>query len=234
MQALSAIGHATEALFGFGFIALIGFVLFQFFASVGGLSSSSTQQPTSAHQFGTAASAVPPNTTSVEELQAVAPQQNKSMASSDYLQLEIDLNTDALTGLVLKGKYATQKIELMPLAMLIDLWRELARIDSDGRVLLESYLDKVHPIWRNEAAFSDNAREENDSSGRSMTKDDAYDILGLKTGAGVEEIKNAYRQAINKNHPDKGGSNQLTALINKARCVLLAGGKNCDPREPRG
>lgn len=38
--------------------------------------------------------------------------------------------------------------------------------------------------------------------GRTGSKD-PYEILGVKPGAGMEEIRNAYRQAVKTYHPDK-------------------------------
>ncbi|MBW2012095.1 MAG: J domain-containing protein [Deltaproteobacteria bacterium] len=49
-----------------------------------------------------------------------------------------------------------------------------------------------------------NSSESNGSSyqGRTRPKD-PYEILGVSPGAGVEEIRNAYRQAVKTYHPDK-------------------------------
>ena len=55
----------------------------------------------------------------------------------------------------------------------------------------------------------------------SMDKNEAFEILGLDFNASRDDIINAHRILIAKNHPDKGGSDYLSAKINKARDTLL-------------
>lgn len=58
-------------------------------------------------------------------------------------------------------------------------------------------------------------------SSSAMTRDEARLILGLGPQATPEEIREAHRRLIQKNHPDSGGSDYLAAQINQARDVLL-------------
>jgi len=60
---------------------------------------------------------------------------------------------------------------------------------------------------------------ENSSGGMSVK--DAYAILGLKEGASDEDIHQAYINLIQKNHPDRGGSDYLSSQINQAHDVLM-------------
>jgi len=55
----------------------------------------------------------------------------------------------------------------------------------------------------------------------SMTTQNAYKILGLKTNASREEIIITHKKLIQKVHPDKGGSSHLTHEINLAKETLL-------------
>jgi curved DNA-binding protein CbpA len=54
-----------------------------------------------------------------------------------------------------------------------------------------------------------------------MTRQEAYQILGLEPGASQEEIHQAWRRLIKAVHPDHGGSAFLTTKINAAKDVLL-------------
>ncbi len=54
-----------------------------------------------------------------------------------------------------------------------------------------------------------------------MSRDEAYQVLGLAPGATEAEIRAAHRRLMRAAHPDAGGSDWLAARINQARDVLL-------------
>jgi DnaJ homolog subfamily C member 19 len=55
----------------------------------------------------------------------------------------------------------------------------------------------------------------------SMTRQEAYEVLGLKSGADAEAIHAAHRRLMRTAHPDAGGSDWLASRVNQARDVLL-------------
>jgi DnaJ family protein C protein 19 len=55
----------------------------------------------------------------------------------------------------------------------------------------------------------------------SMTREEAYEVLGLHPGASRPDIKEAHRRLMRGAHPDAGGSDWLAARINQARDILL-------------
>jgi len=54
-----------------------------------------------------------------------------------------------------------------------------------------------------------------------MTREEAYQVLGLHPGASEAEIRAAHHRLMRTAHPDSGGSDWLATRINLARDVLL-------------
>ena len=57
--------------------------------------------------------------------------------------------------------------------------------------------------------------------------EDPFEVLGVTEASTDDEIRLAHRRRIRESHPDVGGSNEASALLNRARDVLL------DPAERR-
>jgi len=56
---------------------------------------------------------------------------------------------------------------------------------------------------------------------KSMSQQEAFDILGLKSDASRQQIIAAHKRLMQKFHPDKGGSAHLAAQLNLAKDILL-------------
>ncbi len=63
----------------------------------------------------------------------------------------------------------------------------------------------------------------------SMSAQQALKMLGLKAGFTPEELKNAYKKAAMKAHPDRGGSVGDMQLVNIANDLLSVNGSISGP-----
>lgn len=54
-----------------------------------------------------------------------------------------------------------------------------------------------------------------------MSRQEAYEVLGLRPGATELDIREAHRRLMRGAHPDAGGSDWLATRINQARDILL-------------
>ncbi len=140
-----------------------------------------------------------------------------SQVRSNFLAVELDHDTGAMTGEIIAGRLAGTKLGHLELSTLIGL---LGEFDQESRDLLAAYLDRRHPRWR-EDAQGDAAAGSGPARSGKMTKEEAYQILGLEAGASAEEIGRAHRGLMKKLHPDQGGSTYLAARVNEAKDVLL-------------
>jgi DnaJ domain len=146
----------------------------------------------------------------------------RSTVTTDYLRMSLDHDTGAMTGTVLRGNLAGLRVEGLGLPDLLALLRECRVEDERGARLLEAYLDRVHPDWR-EAMGSAEATGARGGGSSAMTEAEAYAILGLSPGADAEAVKDAHRRLMMKLHPDHGGTDYLATQINRARDLLLRG-----------
>jgi hypothetical protein len=153
----------------------------------------------------------------------------QSRVRTTYIEMRLDHDSGDIEGQVIRGKFSGKWLSDLELKELLELWRECRRHDMQAAQLLEAYIDRKHPDWRELAGGADEQEQEG-SSGRSaggngpMTVDEAYEILGLRPGAAAAEIRKAHRVLMKKLHPDQGGSNYLAAKINEAKDLLLKHG----------
>jgi len=145
-----------------------------------------------------------------------------SQVQTEYLEMELDLDSGAIRGRVLKGVFTGRNITSMAPAELALLWQDCRMADSQSAQIIETYLDHIHPSWR-----EDLARAESEvGPGGKITVDEAYDILGLKPGAPESDVRQAHRELMKKMHPDRGGSSYLAAKINEAKELILQSRKS--------
>ena len=137
-----------------------------------------------------------------------------SAVETATLAMTLDHASGRMTGTVRRGRFAGTDLADLTQEQLIELRDDCAAEDAESVPLLEAWLDRAHPDWR------DAPRAEAAASGV-MTRAEAARILGLGEDASEEEIQAAYRRLMRAAHPDQGGSAWLAARLNAARDYLL-------------
>jgi hypothetical protein len=140
-----------------------------------------------------------------------------SRVVTDHLEVELDHDTGQIRGRVLKGFFAGRDLQSLAPVEMAHLWQDCRFADPQSAQILEAYLDRVHPSWREDMTRNEGER----TVGGGMTREQALDILGLAPGASEDDIRRAHRELMLKLHPDRGGSTFLAAKINEAKDVLL-------------
>jgi hypothetical protein len=143
-----------------------------------------------------------------------------SNVETSSISMTLDHDTGEMDGTVLAGPMQGMQLSAMTRDQLIQLYRWCAASDIDAARLLEAYLDRVAGAeWRQttEGAGTGDAPPHEGT----MSKEEAYSVLGLAPGADADAIRAAHRRMMQQVHPDRGGSAYLAAKINAARDVLL-------------
>jgi len=143
-----------------------------------------------------------------------------SIVRSAFLEMRLDHDSGAMSGRVLAGAAAGRNLDDLDETALMRLRDEVAG-DGDSLALLEGYLDRRMPGWREHVEGDAAAGAGGAADAGAMTDEQAYEILGLAPGAGEAEIRAAHRRLMKRVHPDQGGSTFLAAKINQAKDWLL-------------
>ncbi len=76
------------------------------------------------------------------------------------------------------------------------------------------------PPWRKAAGKQAPGKPPPRGTAGRMSREEAYDVLGLPRGADRAAVQAAYVRLMQAAHPDRGGSDWLAARINQARDAL--------------
>jgi hypothetical protein len=147
-----------------------------------------------------------------------------SRVRSAMIEMELDHATGSIRGVVLAGRDEGKRLDALTRTNLMELYAACRSDDPEGARLLEVYLDRRFPGWR-QAGNSERDAGRTGSGARprpgSISEDEAYEILGLKKGAARHDIARAHRDLMKKLHPDHGGTTDLAARVNEAKDVLM-------------
>ncbi|GAA0771769.1 molecular chaperone DnaJ [Roseibium denhamense] len=144
----------------------------------------------------------------------------RSRVRTAMVEMELDHDTGDMSGTILAGSFQGQTLDDLSDSDLKVLWAETAQ-DDQSRKLVEAYLDRRLPSWREDFEADGAERQGSAASSGPMTDEEAYQILGLSSDAGDAEIRAAHRRLMMRVHPDQGGSGFLAAKINEAKDTLL-------------
>jgi DnaJ domain len=141
-----------------------------------------------------------------------------SQVRSQFLDMMLDHDSGELDGRIVAGPQAGRPLSEFDLSQLTAM---MSGFDAESVALLESYLDRRFPAWRQDAQGNTAAGQRRAAASGKMTDEEAYKILGLQPGAGRDEIGRAHRALMKKLHPDQGGSTYLASRVNEAKDTLL-------------
>ena len=139
-----------------------------------------------------------------------------SHTETSYIRMKLDHGSGELEGEVLKGPYSTRELSSLSRTEIVDLYNN---IDTESKRLLGAFIQRYHPDLA-----SENTEEEEQtasSSSDAMTVEKARKVLGVEEGATRDQIVEAHRRLMQKNHPDRGGSEFIASEINQAKDTLL-------------
>lgn len=144
------------------------------------------------------------------------PPGQRSGVETDSLSMWLDHDSNTMGGSVRGGPQAGRDLAELELPDLLSLRSSLQ--DAQSVSLLDAYLDRRFPDWRNDGESSPPPFTGGDAV---LSVDEARAILGLTADATPDEVRAAHRRLMRQNHPDHGGTNWLATRINEARDVLL-------------
>ena len=145
-----------------------------------------------------------------------------STVRSMWFEMTLDHDSGDMNGRVLRDPFDGRMLDDLDENELRDL---AARVAADGdpesERLLEAYLDRRMPGWRDGSDGDEAAGLGGAPGAGAMGEQEAYEVLGLAPGATEAEIREAHRRLMKRAHPDAGGSAELAARLNEAKDVLL-------------
>src|SRR5262249_40067973 len=140
-----------------------------------------------------------------------------SRVRSAFLDMGPDHDSGELSGTILAGEHAGRSLGEFDLAGLLAM---APAFDAESVALLESYLDRRFPAWRQDTQGNGAGGQRRAAPGGKMTAEEAYQILGLQAGASPDANARAHRALMKKVHPDQGGARHLCPPVNQAKDTL--------------
>ena len=154
----------------------------------------------------------------------------QSRVSTRLVDMVLDLNTGEMDGTIKEGAQAGRRLSELTTPEVLDLLLFAQGDDPHAAPLIESYLDRMRPDWRERARAGrgENGRAENGRKDQAkgprrpvMSVEEALATLGLSGEPDEAMIKAAHRATMKRVHPDQGGSDEAAARANAAKDLLM-------------
>lgn len=144
-----------------------------------------------------------------------------SSIKTRYLDMTLDHATGKVSGEVLAGRHEGRRVESLTTEEVVDVMREASGDDPQTAQLLEAYLDRIDPAWRDGAGGYEKGQEQAPGGRIRMSRAKALETLGLGLDATDVDVRAAHRRLMREHHPDRGGDAEFAAKLNEAKEVLL-------------
>lgn len=148
-------------------------------------------------------------------------QGQQSTVESRFFRMSLDHDTGDMEGEILEGSFADRLLSQMSMDELLLVRVECQHADAESLALLDAYLDRCRPEWREQFGTDSEHTESPPASTAVMTPEEAREILSIDKDASEKDIIQAHRRLMHKLHPDRGGSDYLATKINLAKDCLL-------------
>lgn len=147
----------------------------------------------------------------------------------------LDHSSGQMDGRVRTGAFEGKRLSDLTLPELLSLRAEAQVEDRRTVPILETFLDRTFPTWRDEASDEETPKDATDGHAshekqdraratakkQIKTRGEALRILGLTDPVDDDAIRDAHRRLMKQAHPDVGGSDAEAALLNQAKAFLL-------------
>lgn len=141
----------------------------------------------------------------------------------------LDHESGQMDGRIRSGVFAGQCLSDLQLEDILILYAEAQQHDTRAVPILETYLDRSYPHWRqirDEQRDSaqdqgQNQQSEPETDAQISTRLEALQVLGLADPVDDVAIREAHRRLMKQAHPDVGGSDAWAARLNQAKEFLL-------------
>lgn len=149
----------------------------------------------------------------------------QSRVSTRLVDMVLDLDTGEMDGMIKEGAQAGRRLSELTTPEVLDLLLFAQGDDPHAAPLIESYLDRMRPDWRERATAGrgEHGRQDQAKGPRRpvMSVEEALATLGLSGEPDEAMIKSAHRATMKRVHPDQGGSDEAAARANAAKDLLM-------------